>query len=53
MLHGWRYVVMSRWKPHVLATVDTLSAQRRPLTDRLGLVEVLLAAAAEQPPLVR
>ncbi|MEV6825582.1 TnsA-like heteromeric transposase endonuclease subunit [Amycolatopsis sp. NPDC051102] len=49
LLHGWRYVVVTGWKPHVLATVDTLSAQRRPLTDRLGLVEVLLAAASERP----
>lgn len=49
LLHGWRYVVAAGWKPHVLSTVDTLSAQRRPLTDRLGLVEVLLAAAAEKP----
>lgn len=49
LLHGWRYVVVAGWKPHVLTTVDTLSAQRRPLTDRLGLVEVLLTAAAERP----
>lgn len=49
LLHAWRYVVVTGWKPHVMSTVDTLSAQRRPLTDRLGLVEVLLAAAAEKP----
>jgi hypothetical protein len=29
-----------------MSTVDTLSAQRRPLTDHLGMVEALLAAAA-------
>lgn len=49
LLHGWRYMVVSGWKPHVVSTVDALSAQRRPLSDRLGLVEVLLAAAAERP----
>lgn len=49
LLHGWRYVVVSGWKPHVLSTVDTLSAQRRPLTDRLGLVKTLLSSAAEKP----
>src|SRR5262245_10260229 len=32
LLHGWRYLVVSGWKPHVLTTVDTLSVGRRPLT---------------------
>lgn len=49
LLHGWRYIVVTGWKPHVPTTVDTLSAQRRPLTDRLGLVDALLAMTAEQP----
>lgn len=48
-LHGWRYTLVSGWRPHTLSTVDTLSAHRRPLIDRLGLVEVLLAAVAERP----
>lgn len=42
---GWRYVVVSGWRPCVQATLDTVSAQRRPLTDPLGLQTVLLAAA--------
>jgi hypothetical protein len=38
-----------RVEPYVLSTVDTLAAQRRPLTDRLGPAESLLSAAAEKP----
>lgn len=41
LLHGWQYRVVAGWKPHVLTTVDTLSAQRRPLNDRLGLIDTL------------
>ena len=38
------------WQPHVMTTLDTLSAQRRPLSDPLGLArELLLAAAAGGP----
>ena len=37
------------WRPHVQATFDTISAQRRPLTDPLGLQRVLLAAAGDGP----
>jgi hypothetical protein len=43
---GWRYVVVTGWKPHVTTTLDSLSAQRRPLTDRLGMVDQLLAGVA-------
>jgi hypothetical protein len=46
---GWRYGVVGGWQPHVMTTLDTLSAQRRPLADRLGLIPVLLAAAAHGP----
>ena len=42
---GWRYTVVPGWRSHVQATLDTISAQRRPLTDPLGLQGVLLAAA--------
>ena len=41
---GWRYRVVTGWRPHVLATLDALSAQRRELDDRLGLQAELLAA---------
>ena len=34
---GWRYGVVGGWQPHVMTTLDTLSAQRRPLRDPLGL----------------
>lgn len=46
---GWRYGVVGGWQPHVMTTLDTLSAQRRPLNDPLGLTGALLAAAAGGP----
>ena len=46
---GWRYGVVGGWQPHVMTTLDTLPAQRRPLADRLGLMPVLLAATAGGP----
>jgi hypothetical protein len=46
---GWRYAVVGGWRPHVMTTLDTLPAQRRPLNDPLGLAGVLLAGAAGGP----
>jgi len=46
---GWWYGVVGGWQPHVMTTLDTLSAQRRPLSDPLGLTDALLAAAAGGP----
>ena len=46
---GWRYGVVAGWQPHVMTTLDTLSAQRRPLRDPLGLTGALLAAAGGGP----
>jgi hypothetical protein len=46
---GWRYAVFCGWRPHVMASLDMLSSQRRALEDRLGLVPQLLAAAAAGP----
>ncbi len=46
---GWRYGVVGGWRPHVMTTLDTLSAQRRPLSDPLGLAGALLAAAVGGP----
>jgi hypothetical protein len=46
---GWRYAVVTGWRGQVLATLDALSAQRRPLADRLGLQAELVAAAAAGP----
>ena len=44
---GWRYTVAARWREHVLASLDALSSQRRPLKDPLGLRTGLLAAAGK------
>ena len=43
---GWRYTVVGRWRDNVLTAVDTMSSQRRPLSDPLALRPALLAAAA-------
>jgi hypothetical protein len=43
---GWAYVVVARWREHVVPAVDVMSSQRRPLRDPLGLQPGLLAAAA-------
>lgn len=42
---GWRYLVVQGWRPHVVGTLDTLSARRRPMDDRLGLQAELCASA--------
>ncbi|MFK0244081.1 hypothetical protein ACIQUM_05235 [Amycolatopsis azurea] len=36
---GWGYRLVTGWDPVAAATVDALSAQRRPLTDRLEMAE--------------
>jgi hypothetical protein len=46
---GWRYLVVAGWRPHVMAVLDTLSSQRRPLADPLGLQEVLLGGVSRGP----
>jgi hypothetical protein len=46
---GWRYTVVTGWRRHVMTTLDTLSAQRRPLVDQLGLQPQLLAEMAGGP----
>jgi hypothetical protein len=46
---GWHYGVVTGWRPHVLATLDALSAQRRPLDDRLGLQSELFEAVRAGP----
>jgi hypothetical protein len=42
---GWRYLVVTGWRSHVAVTLDTLSSQRRALTDPLGLQGQLLRQA--------
>jgi hypothetical protein len=46
---GGRYSVVTGWRPHVLAVLDALSAQRRDLEDRLGLQERMLEVARAGP----
>jgi len=46
---GWRYLVVTGWRRHVLSSLDSLSAQRRRLDDRLGVQNELLAAARCAP----
>jgi hypothetical protein len=46
---GWRYLVVSAWRPHVMTTLDTLSSQRRSLNDPLSLRSVLLERASRGP----
>jgi hypothetical protein len=46
---GWRYTVVPGWRTHVQATLDTVSAQRRPLTDPLGLQGMLLTIVRAGP----
>jgi hypothetical protein len=43
---GWRYLVVGGWRAHVVATLEAMAAQRRPLADPLGVQEELLAVAA-------
>jgi hypothetical protein len=45
LVAGWRYAVVAGWRRNVQVTLDTLSAQRRPVADPLGLRGQLLAAA--------
>ncbi|MFE7126700.1 TnsA-like heteromeric transposase endonuclease subunit [Streptomyces sp. NPDC057617] len=42
---GWRYTVVSGWRPHVCSVLDQLSAQRRQMEDGLGLQGQLKAIA--------
>ncbi len=46
---GWRYLAVTGWRPHVQTGLDTLSAQRRPLRDPLGLQSELFTAVASGP----
>jgi hypothetical protein len=50
---GWRYAVVTAWRPQVMTTVEDLSAQRRSLQDPLAVQEQLIAAAAVPVPFGR
>ncbi|MBH1935720.1 TnsA-like heteromeric transposase endonuclease subunit [Streptomyces sp. AV19] len=41
---GWRYSVVSGWRPHVFSVLDHLSSRRRPARDLLGMRDQVLAA---------
>jgi hypothetical protein len=43
---GWRYLLVTGWRKHAMATLDALSSQRRPMGDPLGLRELVLGRAA-------
>ncbi|MBB5778700.1 TnsA-like heteromeric transposase endonuclease subunit [Nonomuraea jabiensis] len=46
---GWRYAVAADWRSHVQTTLDTLSSQRRSLSDPLGLQTALLTVVRKRP----
>ncbi|MEU1891191.1 TnsA-like heteromeric transposase endonuclease subunit [Streptomyces pristinaespiralis] len=46
---GWWYGVITGWRGHVLSIVDAVSAQRRTLTNVLGIQDQLREAAADGP----
>ncbi len=48
-LLGWGYRVVPGWDSVAAAAVEVFSAQRRPLNDRLGMADTLLAAAEGGP----
>ncbi|MBE8519282.1 TnsA-like heteromeric transposase endonuclease subunit [Amycolatopsis sp. H6(2020)] len=48
-LWGWGYRVVTGWDPVAAAAVEAFSAQRRRLTDRLGMTDALLDAVADGP----
>jgi len=44
---GWRYLLVTGWERHVMATLDAFSSRRRPTGDPLGLRDVLVRVAAQ------
>lgn len=46
---GWGYLVVAGWRRQVQATLGSLSAQRRPLSDPLGIQGQILRAVAGGP----
>jgi hypothetical protein len=46
---GWRYLVVTGWRPSVVTAIDAVSAQRRALGDPFGLRPQLLAALEQGP----
>ncbi len=46
---GWRYLVVTGWRPCALSAVDTLASQRRPLSDVLEVQDELLGSVARGP----
>jgi len=44
LLMGWGYTVVTGWRANAVSTIDALSSQRRPLTDRMGMSAALLNA---------
>jgi hypothetical protein len=46
---GWRYLVVTGWRPNVVTVIDAVSAQRRALGDPFRLRQQLLAALSQGP----
>ncbi|MFI9617048.1 TnsA-like heteromeric transposase endonuclease subunit [Streptomyces sp. NPDC052023] len=46
---GWRYTVVTGWRPHAVEVLDALSAQRRPLEDQLAVQDQLLQTVENKP----
>ena len=49
LVSGWRYAVVAGWRRNVQVSLDTLSAQRRPVADPLGLRGQVLKAVHPGP----
>jgi hypothetical protein len=49
LVSDWHYLVVTGWRPQVLAVLEDLSAQRRALRDPLGIQDELLDVAAYGP----
>ncbi|MER7178633.1 TnsA-like heteromeric transposase endonuclease subunit [Streptomyces hyaluromycini] len=45
---GWRYSVVTGWRPHVFSVLDHLSSRRRPARDLLGMRHQVLSALGSQ-----
>ncbi len=46
---GWGYAVVTGWHSLAAAAVEAFSAQRRPLSDRLGMTDALFDGVADGP----
>ncbi|MER7151402.1 TnsA-like heteromeric transposase endonuclease subunit [Streptomyces lydicus] len=45
---GWRYSVVTGWRPHAFSVLDHLSSRRRPARDLLGMRDQVLSTVEER-----